>query len=295
MTTSTVHESVLLWLRDDPSRLSALLTLTGHAPCPPTLTVEDSALRALVPIEVSPDLVLRDPQPSRWVLVEVQRRPDEAKARRWPLAMAAMADRHGPRGELVVITASSAVARWAKRVAAHASGETRWGVTPTVLLLGPAEADAVLRDGAPELAVFAAWVLQDRHGSNALALARRAFARAEDIADAALRGQTRWSILSVLHPVIVEKLRSAVMIDISQLPRNPALERWVAEIDARGEARGKVAGEARLLLRVLRLRDVALTPDDEARILAATDTAQVERWTDRALTVALASDLFVEP
>ena len=115
MTTSTVHESVLLWLRDDPSRLSSLLVLTGHPPCPPMLTVEDSALRVIVPIEVSPDLVLRDLETSEWVLVEVQRRPDEAKARRWPMAMAAMADRHGPRGELVVITASAAVARWRSR------------------------------------------------------------------------------------------------------------------------------------------------------------------------------------
>ena len=85
------------------------------------------------------------------------------------------------------------------------------------------------------------------------------------------------------------------MIDIDQLPKNPALERWVAEITANGEARGKVAGEAGLLLRVLRLRGVALTAANEARILAATDTAEIERWADRALTVADASDLFVEP
>ena len=221
MTTSTVHESVLLWLRDDPSRLSALLTITGHSPCPPTLTVVDSTLRAIVPVEVSPDLVRRDSESSRWVLVEVQRRPDEAKGRRWPMAMATMADRHGMRGELVVITASAAVARWAKYVAAHECGETRWGVTPTVLLLGVEEAEAVLLYGAPELGVFAAWVLQDRHGPRALDIARRAFERAEYIADAALRDQTRWSLWSVLHPVIVKKLRSAVMIDIDQLPRNP--------------------------------------------------------------------------
>ncbi|MBK6535028.1 MAG: hypothetical protein IPF99_37450 [Deltaproteobacteria bacterium] len=59
MTPSNAHESVLLWLRDDPSRLSTLLALTGHAPCSSTLAVEDSALRAAYPIEVTPDLVLR--------------------------------------------------------------------------------------------------------------------------------------------------------------------------------------------------------------------------------------------
>ena len=89
------------------------------------------------------------------------------------------------------------------------------------------------------------------------------------------------------------------MIDIDQLPKNPALERWVAEMTANGEARGKalgkVAGEAGLLLRVLRLRGVVVTAANEARILAATETAEIERWADRALTVADASDLFVEP
>ena len=80
------------------------------------------------------------------------------------------------------------------------------------------------------------------------------------------------------------------MIDINQLPRNPALEEWVAELTANGEARG----EARLLLRMLRLGGVALSSEDEARILASTDTAQIERWADRALVVTHAGDLFDE-
>ncbi|MBK8691188.1 MAG: hypothetical protein IPN17_02480, partial [Deltaproteobacteria bacterium] len=54
MAPSTVHESLLLWLRDDPSQLSTLLGLLGHEPCPTTLTVEDSALRVAFPVEVTP-------------------------------------------------------------------------------------------------------------------------------------------------------------------------------------------------------------------------------------------------
>jgi hypothetical protein len=200
VTPSNAHESVLLWLRDDPSRLSTLLALTGHAPCSSTLAVEDSALRAAYPIEVTPDLVLRDPISGHWVLVEVQRQPDESKARRWFLAMAAMANQHGPHGELVVVTSSRAVARWALDVANHRRGGTSWGVTPTVLRLGPKEADALLTKGPPELAVIAAWVTNHRHGAVALDLAQRAFRRAESIADEALREKTWWSILTVLHP-----------------------------------------------------------------------------------------------
>ena len=46
---------------------------------------------------------------------------------------------------------------------------------------------------------------------------------------------------------------------------------------------------------MLRLRGVALSSEDEARILASTDTAQIERWADRALVVTHAGDLFDEP
>jgi hypothetical protein len=63
MSPTTVHESVLLWLRDDPSRLSALLEVTGHERWSVSLSVEDSALRSALPVEVTPDLVLRD---ARW-------------------------------------------------------------------------------------------------------------------------------------------------------------------------------------------------------------------------------------
>lgn len=99
----------------------------------------------------------------------MQRQRDEEKARRWLLAMAVMGDRFGPNGELIVITASAAVARWARHVASHKTGATRWGVVPTVLLMGPAEADAILAKGPPEMAVFAAWVTQGRKGRRALA------------------------------------------------------------------------------------------------------------------------------
>ena len=186
MSPSTVHESVLLWLRDDPSRLGALLEVTGRVRWSASLVVEDSALRSALPVEVTPDLVLREAAAAdagKWVLVEVQRRPDEAKARRWPLAMAVMGDRYGLDGELVVITASRAVANWARRAAVHRSGETRWGVRPTVLHLGPAEAEMILLRGAPEMAVFAAWVMQRRRGRRAAELARRALERATTVAD----------------------------------------------------------------------------------------------------------------
>ena len=292
MSSSTAHESVLLWLRDDPSWLCALLKLTGHAPCSATLAVQDSALREAFPLEVTPDLVLRDG--ARWMVVEIQRRRDPEKARRWPLAMAAMSNCYGPDGELVVITHSAAVARWALHVAVRQTGATRWGVVPTVVLLGRAEAEAILATAAPEMAVFAAWVMQERFGRVAADLARRALERAETVADARLRRVTKEGILAVLHPTLTEKLRSALMIDINQLPKNPVLERWKAELRAEGVALGEASGEARMLVRILRRRGFVLSADLAARVLATTDIERIERWADRALVAATLDAVFVE-
>ncbi len=301
MPPTTVHESVLLWLRDDPSQLRTLLDLTGHAPCPSLLEVEDSALRKTLAVDVTPDPVLCSPASHavrRWVIVEVQRQRDAAKARRRPLTMAIMGDRFGPDGELIVVTTSASVARWARRVASHKRGGTRWGVQPTVLLLGHAEAEAILSKGPPEMAVFAAWVTQGRKGARAVDLARRALARSDAVEDERLRRATQEGILAVLHPSVMEQLRRAAMIDINQLPKNPALEKWKAELRAEGavegEARGRVLGEAHLLLRILQRRGFAVSVDVEARLLAATDAARIERWADRALDAATLDAVFAD-
>ncbi|MBK8697743.1 MAG: hypothetical protein IPN17_37210 [Deltaproteobacteria bacterium] len=287
MTPSNAHESVLLWLRDDPSRLSTLLALTGHAPCSSTLAVEDSALRAAYPIEVTPDLVLRDPISGHWVLVEVQRQPDEAKARRWFLAMAAMAPQHGPHGELVVVTSSRAVARWALDVANHRRGGTSWGVTPTVLRLGPKEADALLTSGPPELAVIAAWVMNHRHGPGARPRAARVSTGREHRQTKQLRRENLVEHPDRAAPRIVEKVRRIAMIDINQVPKNPAVEQWAADLRQRRGARRPVL--------LLRLRASPRSRATEARILACMDAPQIERWADRALTATLIDEVFAEP
>ncbi|MBK6534212.1 MAG: hypothetical protein IPN17_31440 [Deltaproteobacteria bacterium] len=41
--------------------------------------------------------------------------------------------------------------------------------------------------------------------------------------DERLRRVTREDIMAVLHPSVMEQLRSAAMIDIEQLPKNPCL------------------------------------------------------------------------
>ena len=100
------------------------------------------------------------------------------------------------------------------------------------------------------------------------------------------------------------------MIDINQLPKNPVLERWKAELRAEGEARGEASGEARgeargvalgeaigearMLVRILRRRGFVLSADLAARVLATTDIERIERWADRALVASTLDAVFVE-
>lgn len=120
------------------------------------------------------------------------------------------------------------------------------------------------------------------------------------MADERLRRATLEGILAVLHRSLMEKLRSAVMIDINQLPKNPALERWKADLraegeasgEARGEARGVVRGEARMLLRVLRGRGFSVSSEVEARVLGTDSLETLERWADRAITAPSIDEVF---
>ena len=109
--------------------------------------------------------------------------------------------------------------------------------------------------------------------------------------------------MAISHPSVVKKLRSTEMIDIDQLPYNPALERWEedvmkrrgARLQAESEARGEARGEALMLLRILRRRGLDVSPTTEARLLATTDTALLERWADRALDAASIEAVLAEP
>jgi hypothetical protein len=114
------------------------------------------------------------------VAVEVQGDADDDKGRRWGVLMAVLHDGSGVMGDLVVMTWSPRVARWARR-AAHARGPpgTTSALTPLVLLLSGAGIQGLLDEAAPELAFFAAWAVQHRHGRRARAAVERALAVTE--------------------------------------------------------------------------------------------------------------------
>lgn len=287
---STPHEVLIVALREQPGLLGALVSRLTGVRLPRSLRPADATLRFVKPAELRLDLVLQGGR-RRWVLVELQRSVDPAKRRRWPLAASLLFSQTGALGDVVVITARRAVARWAERVACV---RTRLGTVlqlkPVVLHLGASESEALLDERHPELALFAAWAMQHRHGPGARAVVERAFELTERLPRALRRAQQR-AILSVLSERMLELLREASM-NPDKIPETPAARKLRLFLEAqgrkKGRAEGRAEGEAKgrqdALLTLLRARGLSPSHDDEARIRACADAAKLDRWITRAAT-----------
>ena len=287
---STPHEVLIVALREQPGLLGALVSKLTGVQLPRRLKPADATLRFVKPAELRLDLVLHGGR-RRWVLVELQRSVDPTKRRRWPLAASLLFSQTGALGDVIVITARRAVARWAERVACV---QTRLGTVlqlkPVVLHLGHAEGQALLDERHPELALFAAWAMQHRHGPGARAVVERAFELTERLPRALRRAQQR-AILSVLSERMLELLREASM-NPDKIPETPAARKLRLFLEAQGRKKGRAEGEAKgraegrqdALLTLLRARGLPPSQDDEARIRACADAAKLDRWIAQAAT-----------
>jgi hypothetical protein len=300
----TPHEVLIVALREQPALLDALVsTLTG-VHLPRGLKPADSTARFIKPAELRLDLVLRDGR-RRWAIVEIQRGIDPQKRRRWPLAASLLFDQTGSLGDVIVITARRAVARWAARVAhVRTPLGTVLQLKPVVLYLGARDGKALLDERHPELALFAAWAMQHRHGPKARAVVERAF-ELTDRLPRPLRGAQQRAILLVLSERMLALLREASM-NPDKFPETPAVrklrlfleaqgrKKGQAEGEAKGEAKGRIEGEAKgraegrqdALLTLLQARGIPASQQDATRIRACSDAATLGRWIERAATAS---------
>jgi hypothetical protein len=147
--------------------------------------------------------------------------------------------------------------------------------------------------------------MQERHGPAARRVVEGALARANTVADEALRRALFRSILFVISDELAEALKVALM-NIESIPESPnekmlreAFEqRFGASIEARGEARGEIRGEARgeakMLLTVLTARGFVVDEATRARVLACADATLLERWGRRAVGAKGLDEVFAE-
>jgi hypothetical protein len=277
---TAAHEVPLQLLHEHPALLAALLERLG--PGAPTGPLEpvDANLRFADPAEVRPDLVFRAERP-RWLLLELQNRIDVDKSRRWLLAAAIQLNATGEMGEVVVLTSSRRVARWAKKVA-HVRGDfgSRLGLSPVVLPIVGKAIEALLDEAHPELAFFAAWAVRGRRGPKA----RRVVGRAVELTDRlpdALRDAAARAILAVLREPLLHYLKEIAM-NPDQLPETRAARRFRKFFEEQGKREGVIEGKREALLEVLAARGLAVSDEERAIIGACVDAEILGRWIGRA-------------
>ncbi|MBI4817826.1 MAG: hypothetical protein HY791_16315, partial [Deltaproteobacteria bacterium] len=225
---SPAHETLLVLLREHPAWLGTLMSVLAGRKLPDGLTPIDATVRLVDPAEVRPDLAFVVPaksraQPESWVLLESQLDKDEKKRLSWPLAVTAVWNERGP-GDLVIITASKAVAAWARKTC-RLKGPfgTKLTLTPIVLALTDEVVEKLLDPGHPELGFFAAWAMQARHGVKARRIVERAVELVDQVPEPELRTRLVRSIMDVLNEKMIEGLKELVMNQGNEFPRNPAL------------------------------------------------------------------------
>jgi hypothetical protein len=75
---------------------------------------------------------------------------------------------------------------------------------------------------------------------------------------------------------------------------HPQGAQFFDESQQRSFERGQAQGQAKTIVAVLEARGLAVTDEQRERILASTDSAELERWARKAAIVTSADDLFAD-
>jgi hypothetical protein len=285
------HEGVIALVRDRPAFAASLLRdlLDIEVPAFTEARLTEAALNQLVPVEYHADAVVlfidfvdRENKPVFGTICEVQLQPDARKLFTWPLYSVAARARHGCPFVVAVVTADPATSRWASQPIDLGGGNH---FRPRVIGPDgiPQVTDRDLASREPQLAVLSVLA----HGGGDVETAVP-IARAAVHAVLPLPEEQRVLYSLLIEQALSEAARKALNME-------PQIEKFFSEAHRRSYDRGKAEGEAKgkaeALLLFLRRRGLAMTSDQQHRILTCADLAILDRWWDRAFSVASVDDL----
>ena len=310
---SLAHEALLLLFRNRPELAPDLLrdALGVAVPIYAEARIESAELTDIVPTEYRADLVvlLVDQKPVLGIVVEAQLelRRDDRKQYSWPVYVASLRARLGCPTCLLVVANDETTAERAREPIVLGPGTV---MTP--LVLGPASVPVVIdveqakRD--PELAVLSAIAHGKDEPAVAIDLARVAFAACQ-----LLDAERAMLYLDLVNASLGEIARIALegLMDIKDYEfQGPYFRKKLADREAHvaakalaegtakglaeGTAKGTAQGVTRSILKLLAVRGVTLSADEEQRISSCTDVATLERWLEQAIHATTAAALFEE-
>jgi hypothetical protein len=294
MSPSVMHEGLIALVRDNPTFAATLLRdlLNVDVPRFDEARLMEAALHELVPIEYHADAVVlfdviyNKKEPVFGTIFEVQLERKDRKRYTWPLYAVAARARYECPFVVTAVTPDPAVARWASQPIDLGDGMI---FRPRVI--GPegipqvTDPDRAVRE--PQLAVLSVVAHGGGEVETAVSIARAAVAAVLPLPE-----EQR-----LLYSILIEKALSDAAR--KALAMEPQIEKFFSEAhrrsydlgQAKGEAKGEAKGKADALLMILRRRGLTITDEQQQQIVACTDLAILDRWLERAFSVASGNEL----
>jgi hypothetical protein len=287
---SREHESLRLLFHNRPELAPALLrqALGVDIPSYSSIRVESADFTDIVPAEYRADLVvlLVDDKPVLAIVVEVQLATDDRKLFTWPVYAVSLRARFECPASVLVVTSDPAVARWASRPIALGPGASMslWVVGPDkVPLVTDPEQTAL----DPELGVLSVMA----HGHDAVEIAVKvaltAMAGIEHLSD-----RDQYVLYSDL---ILAALSEAARKALQMIPEGYQYQTpLIRDSIEKGRNEGRALGQALSVIEVFEAREIAMSEEHRARILACSDLDILTHWLKTAITVTSVDKLFTQ-
>ncbi|MFC8085432.1 hypothetical protein [Streptomyces sp. NPDC057340] len=296
------HEALHRVFQKDPALLTRAFQKVLRVPFPEPrdFAVLNADVTEIEPVERRVDTLMRveTDEGAYLLVVEAQGKQDERKRGSWPYYLAYLYEKYRCEPVLVVITQNSTTARWAARPIRR--GLPGWeSLTVRPLVIGPDNVPVIANERDAERDVPLAVLSAMTHGRGeraAAILEPLAFAlRTVDGDSAAVFGQL---VESCLADSRAKEIWRDLMSEIRYFFNNPVAEKVREEgrVEGREEGReeGRTEERSEITLEILEWRGIPVSHAVRQRVLACTDLEQLKVWSQRAVRVTRAEELFAE-
>jgi hypothetical protein len=293
------HEILVDLFKNRPALGAELLREALGVPLPAftearLLSVDLTQIR---PAEYRADVVvlLLDGESPLWVLiVEVQLAIDHDKRFTWAEYTMGARARHRCPVSLLVVAPDPSVAAWCAEPIE--TGIPGFVLRPQVLgrAAVPVVTDPVEAARSPELGVLSALAHGEGDQGAAIAAAVMPAIAALDAERARFYGDlVLTSVNEATRKALEAKMKGyEFQSDFVKKCVAQGRDEGLALGLDQGRDEGRAEEAARAVLTALRVRRIAVSAEEQARILATHDTAQLERWHERAIVAASLDEVF---
>ncbi|WP_327429334.1 hypothetical protein [Streptomyces sp. NBC_01236] len=285
---SSSHEALHHFGQKDTAGLIRNFQKLFHVPFPEPcgFAVLNTDLTEIEPVERRVDSLVRvNTKEGDYLLVlESQGKKDERKRGSWPYYLSYLYEEYRCEPVLIVMTQSSSTARWAAQpIRFGLPGWSSLVVRPMVL--GPDNVPVITDEKEAELNVSLAVLSAITHGKGPRAAAILGpLAAALDTIDPTSAALFVQLVTSGLVDDQAKEIWRDLMSPVNYFFRHPVAEKTRDE--------GRIEERIKMTLRTLELRGLQVPDSVRLRVKACSDLDQLEVWSERAVRVTEAAELF---